>query len=88
MSASTATVLAATGLSLGNEWVNTNDINFRIGIAGIGVALFLDGIDKFSPQAANGLALIMFVTVLFTPVGGKSPAQTVSGLLPAKPKGK
>lgn len=86
MSASTGTVLAATIVSFGNEWLNTNTVNFRIPIAGLGVALFLDGIDRFSPQAANGLAAIMFVTVLFTPVGGKSPAQTVSGLLPKKGK--
>lgn len=87
MSASTGTVLAATALSFGNEWINTNKVNWRIPIAGLGVALFFDGIDKFSPAAANGLAAIMFVTVLLTPMGGKSPAQTVTALLPAKPKG-
>lgn len=84
MSASTATVLAATAISFGNEWVNTNQVNLRIPIAGLGVALLLDGIDKFSPEAATGLAVIMFITILFTPFNGKSPAQTVTGLIGTK----
>lgn len=85
MSASTSTVLAGTAISFGNDWVQTNKPNLRIVVAGLGVALFFDGIDKFSPQVANGLAAIMFVTILFTPIDGKSPAQTVVGLIQPKP---
>lgn len=85
MSASTGIVLAATGISFTNEWINTGTPNFRVGVAGLAVALVLDGVDKVSPQGATGLALIMLATVFLTPFGGKSPAQTFSQLAIAKP---
>lgn len=87
MGASTGIMLAATGISFANEWQNTGNVNFRIPVAGFGVALLLDGIEKFSPQAAVGLATIALITILVTPVGAskKSPAQTLAGLAVAKP---
>lgn len=80
-------VLTATAISFGNEWVNQNKVNFRIPVAGFGVALLFDGIEKISPQAAMGLATITLITVLFAPIGGKSPAQTLADLTVAKPSG-
>jgi hypothetical protein len=88
MSASTSTVLTATAISFGNEWLSAGDVNFRIPIAGIGVALMLDGLDKISAPAANGLATIIFITVMFTPFKGNSPAGTVAKLFPAPVKAK
>lgn len=84
MGASTGIALAATGISFGNEWVNTGTPNFRIGVAGLGVALLLDGIERVSPEGAVGLATIMLITILLTPFNGKSPAQTVLGLTVAQ----
>lgn len=86
MGASTGTILAATAISFGNEFVNSKQVNFRIPIAGFGVALILDGIEKISVQAALGLATIAFITVIFLPVNGKSPAETLADLSIAKGK--
>lgn len=79
MAKSTGIVLTATGISLANEWYQSKDNmpNFRIAIAGLGVALLFDGIEKLNQQAAVGLSVIMLITVLVTPINGKAPAQTV-----------
>lgn len=74
-------MLTATAISFTNEWLNTNKLNFRIGAAGLGVALLFDGIEKISEPAAVGLATIMLITVIVTPINGNSPADTVSQLL-------
>jgi hypothetical protein len=75
---STGIVLTATAISFGNEWLDTGTPNFRIGIAGLGVALVFSGIEKLNERAAVGLAAIMLVTVLLTPFNGRSPAENVS----------
>lgn len=85
MGASTGIALAATGISFTNEWIVTGTPNFRVGVAGLGVALLLDGIEKFSPEGAVGLATIMMVTILVTPFKGTSPVQTLGALAVAKP---
>ena len=85
MAASTGIVLTATGISFANEFLNTKQLNFRIPVAGMIVALVFDGIEKIDQGAAVGLASIMLITVLVTPFSGKSPAQTLAGLAIAKP---
>lgn len=85
MGASTGIVLTATAISFTNEFIQTGTPNFRVGVAGLAVALVLDGVEKVSPKGATGLALIMFATVMVTPFKGKSPAQTFSQLASAKP---
>lgn len=83
---STGIVLAATGISFANEWINTGVPNFRVPIAGIAFALIDAGIEELSPKAAIGLATIMLITVLVTPFGAsKSPAATLAGLAVARP---
>ena len=84
MGASTGIVLGATALSFGNEWLQTNQPNWRIPVAGLGTALFMDAIEHFEPKIAVGLSVIMLITVLGTPFNGKSPAQTAAGLLGGK----
>lgn len=84
MGASTGIALAATGISFANEWVNTGEPNFRVGVAGLGVVLLLDGIEKFSIEGAVGLATIMLITILVTPFKGKSPVQTAASLAVAQ----
>lgn len=78
MAKSTGIVLAATGISFSNEWLTTGTPNFRVGIAGLGVALLFDGIEKINQTAAIGLATIMLITVLVTPFEGLSPVETVA----------
>jgi hypothetical protein len=94
MGKSTGIVLTATAISMGNDWLQTRDINFRMGIAGMAFALIADGIEHISEPAGVGIANIMLITALLTPFNGKAPAQTVlevlgrRGNLPgAKPTG-
>lgn len=87
MGASTGIALGATAISFSNEWVVTGEPNFRVGVAGLGVALVLDGIERFSPEGAVGLATIFLITVLVTPFKGRSsPLGTLSSLAVAKPQ--
>jgi hypothetical protein len=79
--ASTTLVLSATAISLGNEWLNTGEVNWRIPIAGIGTALIFDLIETVDPQIGKGLAVLMFISVMVTPFKGKSPAETAAHLL-------
>lgn len=77
MAKSTGIVLTSTGIVLANEWYQTNKVNFRVAIAGLGVALVFSGIEKINEKAGVGLSVIMLITVLMTPINGKTPAQTV-----------
>lgn len=81
MGQSTGIVLTATAISFGNEWLDTNTPNWRIPVAGMGVALFLDAVEHVEPRIATGLAVIMMITVIATPFNGKSPAERAAGLL-------
>lgn len=78
---STGIVLTATAISFTNEWAITNKPNLRVAVAGLGVALLFDGIEKISEQGAVGLAYIMLITVVLTPINGSSPADTVIKLM-------
>lgn len=78
MAQSTGIVLAASGIAFANEWAQTQTPNLRIPIAGLGVALLFSGIEKLDVRAAVGLSYIMLITVLLTPINGKSPSATVT----------
>jgi hypothetical protein len=82
MAQSTGIMLAAGAISFGNEWLQTGTPNFRIPIATMVSALFLNGIEKIYPKAAVGLGVIVMITVLVTPLHGKSPMQTAVDVLP------
>lgn len=86
MGATTGIVLVATGISFGNEWLNTGEFNYRIPAAGLGTALVMDGIEMVDARIARGLALIMLFTVIVTPFNGKAPAQTAASLLDSSKK--
>ncbi len=84
MAKSTGIVLAAGGISFANEWYNDNTPNFRIVVATLGVALLFDGIERINEGAAVGLASIMLITVLITPIHKKTPVDTVNDILKKK----
>lgn len=86
MAKSTGIMLVTGTISFGNEWFQTGKPNWRIPIATMLTALILDGIEKFSPTAAVGLASIAMITVLLTPLNGKSPIQEALTVLPVKPR--
>lgn len=85
MAQSTGIILLAGSVSFGNEWLQTSTPNFRIPVATLMSALFLNGVEKIYPKAAIGLGTIVLITVLVTPLHGKSPLQTAVDVLP-KPK--
>lgn len=77
MAKSTGIVLGAGAISFTNDWYQSKQPNFRIPIATFAVALIFAGIEKVNETAGVGLATIMFVTVLFTPMHGEAPLQTL-----------
>lgn len=85
MAQSTGLMLVAGSISFGNEWLQTEKINWRVPIATLASAFFLDGIERLYPKAAVGLSVIVLITVVITPLHGKSPLQTAIDVLP-KPK--
>jgi hypothetical protein len=82
----TGIMLTAGAISFGNEWLQSGNPNFRIPVATLASTFFLHGLTKIYPKAATGLSVIVLITVLITPLNGKSPMQTVIEVLP-KPKG-
>lgn len=87
MAYSTGLMLLGGTISFGNEWIQTSKPNFRIPVATLVAALFLDGIEKIGyPKAATGLATIAFITILFTPFQGKSPMAEALTVLPLNNK--
>jgi hypothetical protein len=81
MAKSTGIMLTATGIGMGNEFVQGYGINFRMGIAGLGAALFLTGVESINETAGVGLSILALITVLITPFKGRAPAQEVLALL-------
>lgn len=86
MAQSTGIMLFTGTVSFSNEWLQTGKPNFRIPVATLLSALILDGIEKIHPKAAIGLATIAAITVLLTPLNGKSPVQEALLVLPVKPR--
>jgi hypothetical protein len=84
METAAALGLAAAGIAGANEWIqdglSPTQFPWKIGVAGGLLALFLEGASKVSPELATGLAAIMLVTVIVTPMGtGKqSPISQLS----------
>jgi len=78
-------VLTGTAINVGNQVVQGEGFNFRMGVAGLGAGLFLSGVEKLNERAGTGLAIIFFITVMFTPFKGKAPAETLSNLTKGKP---
>lgn len=72
---------------MGNEFVQTEQVNIRMGVAGLGAALFLAGLEKLDETAGVGLAWIAFITIMLTPFKGRAPAQEVLYLLGQKQGG-
>jgi hypothetical protein len=88
MAKATGIILTATAIGMGNEFIQGYGVNFRMGIAGLGAALFLTGVEKINETAGVGLSVIVLITVLLTPFKGKAPTQEVLTLLKMNPGGK
>jgi hypothetical protein len=87
MAKSTGIVLTAVGIGMGNEFIQGHGVNFRMGIAGLGAALFLSGVEKLNQTAAVGISVLLLITVFVTPFKGRrGPAQEILFLINSKSK--
>jgi hypothetical protein len=87
MAKSMGIVLTGVAIGVGNEFVQGYGLNFRMGMAGLGAALFIGGIERVNEQAGVGLAAIVFITMMLTPFKGKAPAQQLEAMLGQKSPG-
>ena len=81
MAKSTGIVLTATAIGMGNEFIQGFGINFRMGIAGLGAALFLAGVESVNETAGVGLSVLALITALLTPFKGRAPMEEVLALI-------
>lgn len=86
MASAAGIVLAATGISFANEWWSDGTPNFRILMAGGLFSFIAAGLSDLNDSAGKGLAGIMFITVMLTPVNGHSPVGTLASLPIAHPR--
>lgn len=81
-----ALVLAAGLMTFGNEWLQTDKINWRVPVATLLGAGFVGLIGNFSPGAGNGLGTMVLIAAATVPINGKSPVQELAATVP-KAKG-
>jgi hypothetical protein len=78
MSAAPGIILIAGTLTFGNEWYQTNDINWRVPIATFGAAWLISGVAEVSDKTAVSLAVMALIVACTTPFNGKSVVQEIA----------
>jgi hypothetical protein len=83
-------VLAAGTMTFGNEWLQTQGLNFRVPIATLLLAGMDGALSALSPKAGVAFGAIVFIGALTVPLNGKSPISELNAQLkqPATRKGK
>jgi hypothetical protein len=83
-------VLVAGGLTLANEWLQTNSINWRVPVATVLAAVAVNAVGQISPNGATSLGLLALIVAAATPLNGKSPIQQINTTVnqPRTPKKK
>jgi len=74
-------VLLAGTLSLGNEWLQTRQVNWRIPVATVLAAAAVSGFSHISPGGATSLGVMALIVAAATPLNGKSPIQEFNGFI-------
>jgi hypothetical protein len=76
-------VLAATGVSFVNHWVNTNQVDLKIPVAGALAAALGAGISQVPglEPVMTAIGWLAFVAVLIAPVQKPSPAANVQRII-------
>lgn len=77
-----ALVLAAGTLSFGNEWLQTNQVNWRVPIATLLGAGAVGLIGNLSPGAGNSLGFLVLIAAATVRINGKSPLEEFTATLP------
>jgi uncharacterized membrane protein YjjB (DUF3815 family) len=85
--AHTATVitLSAGGLVFANEWLQTNQINWRIPIATLIGATLMDILANFNDRGATLFSVIVLIGAATTQFNGISAAQEISNTVNTTP---
>jgi hypothetical protein len=81
MSDSMGIILTASAIAGANEWLQTDQVPWRIGIAGLAAALLFDGIERISHTAGVTLSAAVLITALVTPFHGNSPIQEFANVV-------
>jgi hypothetical protein len=73
-------VLAATGVSFANHWINTNQVDLKIPVAGALAAVLGAGISQIPglEPVMTAIGWLAFVAVLIAPVQNPSPIQNLN----------
>lgn len=82
-----ALVLTAGVMTFGNEWLQTNKLNWRVPVAALLGAGIMAAIGTVSTGAANGLAVMVLIAAANTQFNGKSAVQEIASSLPQAKKG-
>lgn len=77
-----ALVIAAGTLTFANEWLQTDELNWRVPIATILGAGAMAAIGAVSSGAANGLGAMVLIAAANTRFNGKSAVQEIASSLP------
>lgn len=74
-------VLGAGTLTFGNDWWQTKSINWRVPVATVLAAAAVAGIGHLSPEGGAALGVMALLAAAVTPLQGKSPIQTLNGII-------
>lgn len=73
----TAIIVVAGTITFANEWYQTKQINWRVPVATMLVALVFDGLSHLNNKAATGLSIMVLLGAVTARFNGKSVANTV-----------
>lgn len=77
-----AMVLGAGLATFGNEWLQTDKVNWRVPVATLLGAGAIQLVGTLSPGAGNSLGFMVLIAALTVPLNGKSPLQELTSTLP------
>lgn len=86
MAAAMPIVFTAAALAGLNEWIQTDQIPWRIGIAGLALGLVASGMENIAPKATLAFAVTMLATAAVTPFHGNSPVEEFAQFIGSGPK--
>lgn len=86
MAAAMPIVFTAASIAGLNEWIQTDQIPWRVGIAGLTLGLVAAGMEDIAPKATLAFAITMLATAIVTPLHGNSPLEEFAQFIGSGPK--
>jgi hypothetical protein len=68
-------------MTFGNEWLQTNQVNWRIPVATVILAALVDGIAHLDTKIATMFSVIIFIGAATVSINGKSAIDEFSSVL-------